>query len=168
MDNDDDSATDSDKSSSKSYCRLTVVDPTLPPENDIVSICNEDGSREGSSPARSSTTGLIQRDIESEFQSYVGIDFSNVEIPADEFKKRIQDKGCKKEELKVKRYKSSMIPAYGPKEDKTYYYDLASIAIDYSKNFKKESQLGRGWGKVPKNQTEMKTRVIERLLGMRK
>ena len=85
MDNDDDSATDSDKSSSKSYCRLTVVDPTLPPENDIVSICNEDGSREGSSPARSSTTALIQRDIESEFQSYVGIDFSNVEIPPDEF-----------------------------------------------------------------------------------
>ena len=61
-----------------------------------------------------------------------------------------------------------MIPAYGPKENKIFYYDLASIAIDYSKNFKKENELHRGWAKVPKNQTEMKTRIIERLLAMRK
>ena len=61
-----------------------------------------------------------------------------------------------------------MIPVYGPKEDKTYYYGLASIAINYDKNFKKESESGRGRGKVPKNQTEMKTRVIEQLLSMRK
>ena len=42
--------------------------------------------------------------------------------------------------MKVKRYKSSMIPGYGPKEDKMYYYDLASIGNDYAKNFKKECE----------------------------
>ena len=94
--------------------------------------------------------------------------FANVEIPEEEFNKRIQDVGCTKEELKVKRYRSMMVPAYGPKEKKTYYYDLASIAIDYSKAFKKEHELKRGWDKTPKNQTEMKTRIIERLLVMRK
>ena len=94
--------------------------------------------------------------------------FANVEIPEEEFNKRIQDVGCMKEELKVKRYRSMMVPAYGPKEKKTYYYDLASIAIDYSKAFKKEHELNQGWDKTQKNQTEMKTRIIERLLTMRK
>ena len=76
--------------------------------------------------------------------------FANVEIPQEEFYKRIQDVGCTKEELKVKRSRAMMIPAYGPKEKKTYYYDLASIAIDYSKAFKKEHELKRGWDKTPK------------------
>ena len=165
MDNDDDSAADSDQSS-KLYCTIKVVDSSSSPDKNDAIVDNEDGVGKTSSPAPSSNNASIPHDIERESNS--GIDFSNVEIPREEFKKRIQDKGCAKAELKVKRYKGSMIPAYGPKEDKTYYYDLASIAIDYSKNFKKECELGRGWGKVPKNQTEMKTRVIERLLAMRK
>ena len=33
--------------------------------------------------------------------------------------------------------------------EKTYYYDLASIAINYSKAFKKEHELKRGWDKTP-------------------
>ena len=73
-----------------------------------------------------------------------------------------------KAELEVKQCRASMIPTHGPKEDKTYYYRLAIVAINYAKNFKKKIVLGRGWGKVPKNQTEIKTRVIERLLSMRK
>ena len=167
MEFNDDSATDTDKSSSSQvYCRLTVVDASLPPENDIVTIGNEDIIDNVSSPTPSLKNASINRDTESEYHSC--IDFCNVEIPRDEFQQRIQDKGCAKAELKVKRYKGSMLPAYGPKEDQIYYYDLASIAIDYSRNFKKECDLGRGWGKVPKNQTEMKIRVIERLLAMRK
>ena len=166
MDNDDDSATHSDESS-KSYCRIQVVESTSSStKKKNATMDNEDVGGKPSSPAAMSNNGSITLDIERESNS--GFDFTNVEIPLAEFQKRIQDKGCAKGELKVKRYKGSMIPAYGPKEDKTYYYDLASIAIDYSKNFKKECELGRGWGKVPKNQTEMKTRVIERLLSMRK
>ena len=63
--------------------------------------------------------------------------------------------------MKVKHYRAMMIPAYGPKENKSYYYNLASITVDYSKAFKKEHELNRGWDKTPKNQTEMKTRIIE-------
>lgn len=39
-----------------------------------------------------------------------------VEIPQEEFSKQIQDVGCTKEELKVKRYRAMMIPVYGKKE----------------------------------------------------
>ena len=70
--------------------------------------------------------------------------------------------------MKVKWCCSLLIPAYAPKEKKIYYYDLASIAIDYMKSFKEENELQRGWDKNPKNQTELKTHIIERLLVIRK
>jgi len=143
----DDTSEPSDKSENSSsplLVRIQVVEPTE----------DEDVTRESS--------------LNDELDNEVSPEFANVEIPQEEFYKRIQDVGCTKEELKVKRYRAMMIPAYGPKEKKTYYYDLASIAIDYSKAFKKEHELKRGWDKTPKNQTEMKTRIIERLLAMRK
>ena len=44
MEKNDDSATDSNKSSSsKGCCHITVVDPLLSPDNDVVTIDNEDG-----------------------------------------------------------------------------------------------------------------------------
>ena len=36
------------------------------------------------------------------------------------------------------------------------------------KNFKKEKDMGRGWNKVPKNQTDVKKKIVDRLLVMRK
>lgn len=61
-----------------------------------------------------------------------------------------------------------LITVYEQKENKTHYYNLVSIAIDYSIAFKKDHLLKRGYNKVPINQTEMKTRIIERLLAMMK
>ena len=75
--------------------------------------------------------------LNEESENEVNTQFANVEIPQEEFSKRIQDVGCTKEDLKVKRYRLMMIPAYGTKENKTYYYNLARILIDYSKAFKK-------------------------------
>ena len=111
------------------------------------------------------TGSTIRRDIEIE--EHEG-KYANIMIPTHEWKNRIQDVGCSKAELKVKRYKGSNISPYGPKEAPIYYFHLTSIAIDYLKCFKKEKDLGRGWAKVPKNPTDIKTKIVERFLSMRK
>ena len=121
MEDDSESTDNSDDSLSFPTVRITVVDPPLEEE--------------------ASTRPSLNEDITNEV---IRSEFANVEIPKDEFVKRLQDVGCSKEELKVKRYRAAMIPAYGPKENKIFYYDLASIAIDYSNNFKKENELQRG------------------------
>ena len=94
--------------------------------------------------------------------------YANIMIPTAEWDNRLQDVGCTKGELKVKRYKGHNIAPYGPKEAPHYYYNLSSIAIDYVKSFKKEKDLGRGWTKVPKNPTDIKTKIVSRLLSIRK
>ena len=94
--------------------------------------------------------------------------YANIMIITDEWQNRLQDLGCSQAELKVKRYKGSNIAPYGPKETPIYYYNLTSIAIDYLKSFKKEKDVGRGWTKVPKNLTDIKTKIVERLLAMQK
>ena len=111
------------------------------------------------------TGSTTRRDIEVEEQERK---YANIMIPTHEWNNRIQDVGCSKVELKVKRYKGSNISPYGPKEAPLYYFHLTSIAIDYLKCFKKDNDLGRGWTKVPKNPTDIKTKIIERLLSMRK
>jgi len=144
MDDDSERSDKSNDSSSPPIVRITVVEPP---------------SEEEAAPASS-----LNDDINNE---YLDSEFANVEIPKQEFHKRIQDVGCSKEELKVKRYESNIIPGYGPKLNKNYY-GLGSIVIDYSKNFKKQHELQRGWSKTPKNQMEFKGRIIERILAMRK
>ena len=67
-----------------------------------------------------------------------------------------------------KTYKKSKIPGYGPDEAPIYYFDLTSIAIDWLKSFKAQHLLGRGWNKIPKNATDGKMKIIQRLLQMRK
>ena len=81
-------------SSSPPLVRIQVVDPTE----------DEDVTRESS--------------LNDELDNEVSTEFANVEIPQEEFYKRIQYVGCAKEELKVKRYRAMMIPAYGSKEKK--------------------------------------------------
>ena len=49
-----------------------------------------------------------------------------------------------------------------------YYYNISAIAIDYLKKFSKESELGRGWEKVPINKTDSKNKIINILLATRK
>ena len=57
--------------------------------------------------------------------------FKDVRLTDDIWNERLQDRGCSKDELKKKSYKGKQIPAYGTPENIIYYYDLASIAIDY-------------------------------------
>ena len=94
--------------------------------------------------------------------------FASVRIPTEEWKRRLQDGGCAKSALKKKTYQKNKIPGYGPVECPIFYYDLTSIAIDWMKSFKNEHLLGRGWNKIPKNPTDVKMKIIERLLAMRK
>jgi len=62
------------------------------------------------------------------------IQYPNVKIP-EEWNDCLQDMGCSKSELKIKRYKGSQTPGRGPKDVPIFYYHLTSIAIDYIKNF---------------------------------
>jgi len=136
MDDNSERTEKSNDSSSPPIVRITAVEPSLEEE--------------------AASSSSLNNDINNEF--------ANVEIPKHEFKKRIQNVNCAKEERKVKRYKSNIIPGYGPKGKKIIYYGLGSIAIDYGKKFKKEHELQRGWSKTPKNQTEMKVRIMEQVL----
>ena len=81
---------------------------------------------------------------------------------------RIQDKGCAKHQLTKMTYRKSRIMALGTKELPVYYYDLTSIAIDLSHKMEDERKMGRGWVKLPKNKTDIKLKIVERLLAMRK
>ena len=40
--------------------------------------------------------------------------------------------------------------------------------MDYLKHFKEENTLGRGWAKVPKNQSDAKLKIIGVILALRK
>ena len=114
------------------------------------------------------TGSPLQSNLDDEPLKENDTTFGNVKIPDDEWKRRIQDGGCAISELKKKTYKKNKIPGYGPKEAPIYYFDLTSVAIDWLKNFKSENQLGRGWNKIPKNPTDVKMKIVERLLAMRK
>ena len=98
MDDDSKSTDKSDDSSSPPIVQITVVDTLSEEEVAAGSSLNNDINNE---EARS--------------------DFENVEIPKHKFIKHIQDVGCTKNELKVKRYRAVMILAYGTKENKVYY-----------------------------------------------
>ena len=64
-------------------------------------------------------------------------------IPDDIWRSRLQDKGCKRDNLPKKTYKRSTIMALGTKEDPMYYYDLTSIAIDMTEKMYVENTMGR-------------------------
>ena len=65
-------------------------------------------------------------------------------------------------------YKANKIWLFGPNDKKLYYYKLSSIAVDYTKCFKKMSNDGSGWYKIPKNPTNVKMKIIGLLSSMRK
>ena len=58
--------------------------------------------------------------------------------------------------------------ALGTKENSMYNFHLIAISIDTAKKTQMESALGRDWMKVPKNKTDTKTKIVERILEMRK
>ena len=49
-----------------------------------------------------------------------------------------------------------------------YYPQLSAIAIDFLKNIKMEKANGRGWKRLPTNPTDVKVKLIEILLSLRR
>ena len=89
-------------------------------------------------------------------------------IPNELWEQRMQDKGRKKEELKNKTYKQSKIPPIGPEGEQLYYPDLAANAIDLSKSIFTQNELKTGWLYLPKNKTDVKLKILNKLLALRK
>ena len=89
-------------------------------------------------------------------------------IPTDFWDNWIQDTGTSGEKLDKKPYKQYKIAPNGPESDKFYYYGLSCIAIDLIKVFKHQKELGLGWKKMPKNQTNTKVKIITTIMVLRK
>ena len=64
-------------------------------------------------------------------QDKAPLPFSTIRISDDLWSERLQDVGCKKDELKKHIYRQNKVPAYGPYE--LHYYGLSSIVIDFIK-----------------------------------
>ena len=159
-DNDNNSllqSNDDDSSSSLPFVHIEVIEE-LEPESENESIVVDVDT----TPVASTSTMLDVIEDESNDR------YAYVVIPVVEWNNRLQDMDCTKDKLKIKRYKGSMIPGHGPKASPNYCYHLTSIGIDYIKKFKKEKDMGRGWNKVPKNQTDVKRKIVDKLLVMRK
>ena len=96
------------------------------------------------------------------------IEYSAIRIDDRIWSERLQDEGCRKEDLVKASYRQNKIPPFGPSENQTYYPLLSSIAIDFLKSLVSERKAGRGWSRLPKNNTDIKTKIIERLMMLRK
>lgn len=60
------------------------------------------------------------------------------------------------------------MPPVGSNESLMYYYNVASIAINYLEIFRMEYELGRGWNKVSVNMINTKNKIIGLLLSLRR
>ena len=60
-----------------------------------------------------------------------------------------------------------IIIGIGAADDKLYYYKLTAIAVDFSKEMRQCKENSTGWERLPKNNTQIKERIVERLLAMR-
>ena len=89
-------------------------------------------------------------------------------IPEELWYIRLQDKGCDKNKLPKLTYNKNKILGVGPLGEEVYYYGLSAIAIDYSKILANKKDLGQGWAQLPKNRTQIKDKLVHRLLAMRK
>ena len=89
-------------------------------------------------------------------------------IPDELWHIRLQDKGCAKEKLPKQTYNKNKILGVGPLGEEVYYHGLSAIAIDYSKILANKKDLDQGWAQLPKNKTQVKDKLVHRLLAMRK
>ena len=94
--------------------------------------------------------------------------YSNIRIPEVEWIAWLQDVGCTKELLVKKTYQQNKIPAYGPPDASLYFPQLAATAIDYAKNINKAKGDGKGWKRFPWNSSDVKVKIIEILLSLRR
>ena len=143
------------------------MNPTIPPSPVIPNsiVISENTPIATSSNKESSTnTSIVSVDVASK----APLPFSAIRIDDKVFFECIQDTGCSKENLQKSTYRQNKIPAYGPKDMEVYYPQLSAIAIDFLKNIKMEKANGRGWKRLPTNPTDVKVKLIEILLSLRR
>ena len=81
---------------------------------------------------------------------------------------RIQGKGCVKDMLPKKTYMQSHITSVGPDGEQLFYHGLSCIAIDLVKIMSEQNELGLGWTKIPKNKSDVKKKIVTRIIGSMK
>ena len=116
-----------------------------------------------STPQRPPTSILLDTPNTTNTSPVPRLPYPSLRVSTKNWEKRLQDMGCLKTEMPSKTYRSKQIPGYGPL--KTYYFHLSAISIDYILIFKEDTS---NWCRVPKNITDVKMKIIELLLTMRK
>ena len=101
-------------------------------------------------------------------ENIITLSYSSIRIPEVEWNTRLQDAGCTKELLVKKTYRQNKIPAYGPSDASLYFPLLAATAIDYVKSINKAKSDGNGWKRFPRNSSDVKVKIIEILLSLRR
>ena len=92
---------------------------------------------------------------------------SYILIPDDVWNQRIQDEGCAQDALPSSHYQRNKIISVGSEKDKRFYFHLTAIAVDFAKIMKESKDMNTGWDKIPKNNTQIKEKIVERLLSLR-
>ena len=96
------------------------------------------------------------------------LEYSKIRIDDEIWNMRLQDVGCSKEQLHKATYRQNKIQPFGPKDNPKYYPHLSAIAVEFLKAMISEQKEGRGWSRLPKNNTDAKLRIIEWVLRSRK
>ena len=139
-----------------------------------VNVANEDGMsgttvtaigmtvRDGDASITNSTISALENDgVEVE------INPSRTLIDDLLWNKRIQDVGCKETDLTSRTYQRNKIMSVGPENSQLFYYDLTAIAVDFTKIMRDPKNFAQSWTKLPKNNTQVKEKIVERLLALR-
>ena len=88
-------------------------------------------------------------------------------IPVDLWNQRIQDEGCAQDALPSSHYLRNKIISVGSDTDQLFYFHLTAIAVDFAKIMKESKDINSGWDTIPKNNTQIKEKIVERLLSLR-
>ena len=58
--------------------------------------------------------------------------------------------------------------ALGTKDCPIFYFNLTAIAVDILQKLYSENEMGWGWKKLPRNKIDIKIKIVQLLLAMRK
>ena len=131
----------------------TMLDLALSPQRDTIApIPNAAGRITGSD-------GINMEDEHIE---------SSITFTDEVWHSRTQDKGVEKAQLSKKTYRQYKVTSSGPEGEGLYYYGLSCIAIDLMKVFYPQKEMGLGWTKLPVNKTNVKNKIIDRILALRR
>ena len=80
---------------------------------------------------------------------------------------RIQDYGKKYEKLVKTTYNwNKIVSVEYSDDDRLFYFDLTAIAVDLCRMMKEANASIKGWSRLPKSNTKIKEKIVERLLAL--